>query len=119
MANNYLNQVVQIFFTVKIISPAHKLVKIGPPAIPYLINFLEDKRFTRTIGYWRNFVFSHYVLRIGDCALQIIENISGQNFYVQKYTNASMIKDSEENSIKKVIANWWDKNKELLLKEKK
>ena len=58
-------------------SPAQRLVDIGLPAVPHLIKILDDQRFTRSVGYHRDFYFSHHVLRIGDCAERIIERISG------------------------------------------
>ena len=39
-------------------SPAGRLVAIGFPAVPQLIEVIEDKRFTRSVGYHRNFYFS-------------------------------------------------------------
>ena len=47
-------------------SPAHQLVKLGFDAVPALIDALGDRRFTRSVGYHRNFYFSHYVLSVGD-----------------------------------------------------
>ncbi|MEM7396503.1 MAG: hypothetical protein AAF492_29580, partial [Verrucomicrobiota bacterium] len=62
-------------------SPAHQLERIGLDAIPQLIETLDDERFSRSVGYHRNFYFSHEVLRIGDCARQVIEEISGRSFH--------------------------------------
>ena len=56
-------------------SPAAKLVTLGFPAVPQLIEVLEDQGFTRSVGYHRNFYFSHHVLRVGDCAERILSLI--------------------------------------------
>jgi hypothetical protein len=61
-------------------SPAHRLVKIGFPAVPQLIKALDDERLTRSIEFGRNFRFSHHILRIGDAALTILENIAQRRF---------------------------------------
>src|SRR4029077_20857770 len=60
---------------------AHKLVKIGYDAVPQLIEHLDDQRFTRSVGFHRNFYFSHHVLRVSDCALEILEEIAAQHFW--------------------------------------
>ncbi len=62
-------------------SPAARLVAIGYPAVPALIDALSDERFTRSVGFHRNFYFSHRVARVGDCARAIIPRIAGRNFY--------------------------------------
>lgn len=88
-------------------SPAYQLVKMGYDAIPQLIEALEDKRFTRSVGYWRGFVFSHHVLRVGDCAQAIIERIANRRFYKRTYTNAAMVKDGKAQSVKAQVKAWW------------
>lgn len=88
-------------------SPAHQLVKIGYDAIPQLINVVDDQRFTRSVGYHRDFYFSHHVLRVGDCALAILESIAGRGFYSRTYTNAAMVKDNQAETTKAQIEKWW------------
>jgi len=88
-------------------SPAHQLVKIGFDAVPQLIEVVDDRRFTRSVGCHRNFYFSHYVLRVGDCAQRIIERIASRRFYTRTDTNAAMVKDGEESEVKKRIKAWW------------
>lgn len=63
-------------------TPAHKLVDLGYEAVPHLIEHLDDERYTRSVGYHRNFYFSHHVLRVGECAHTIISRIAGRSFYV-------------------------------------
>jgi hypothetical protein len=88
-------------------SPASQLVALGFDAVPQLIDALTDDRFTRSVGYHRDFYFSHHVLRIGDCALAIIERIAGRSFYRRATTNSEMMKDGETAATKKAIQAWW------------
>jgi hypothetical protein len=92
-------------------TPAHQLVKMGYDAIPQLIEVLEDQRFTRSVGYHRDFYFSHYVLRVGDCAEQIITRIAGRSFYQRYSTSGAMVKDSEAASVKKRVQDWYEELK--------
>jgi hypothetical protein len=59
-------------------SPAHQLLNAGYEAIPQLIEAIGDRRFTRTVGLDRD--HSHYMLRVGDCAREIIRRIAGLKF---------------------------------------
>lgn len=88
-------------------SPAHQLVKIGFDAVPQLIEVVDDRRFTRSVGFHRDFYFSHYVLRVGDSAQRIIERIASRRFYMRTDTNAATIKEGEESEVKKRIKAWW------------
>jgi hypothetical protein len=88
-------------------APADELVKIGYDAVPQLIEALEDTRFTRGVGHHRSFYFSHFVLRIGDCALAILERIAGQSFYSTRSTSGAMVKDGDAKDVKKRVAAWW------------
>jgi hypothetical protein len=88
-------------------SPAHQLVKIGYPAIPQLITALDDRRLTRSVGYHRNFYFSHHVLRVGDAALAIIERIAGRGFCRRYSTTSEAVKDGEIPSVRVEVEAWW------------
>lgn len=88
-------------------SPASHLVRFGYDAVPQLIEVVDDKRFTRSVGYHRNFYFSHHVLRVGDCAVKILERIASRRFYHRTYTNSEMVKDGEDSERKKLIQEWW------------
>lgn len=68
-----------IFMTSKA-SAAHQLVAIGYDAVPQLIETLEDDRLTRSVGFHRDFYFSHRVLTVHDCALRVLERIAGREF---------------------------------------
>ncbi len=61
-------------------SPAERLVGFGYEAVPRLIDALDDERFTRTVGFWRDFTYSHYVVRVGGAAASILDAITGRSF---------------------------------------
>ncbi len=61
-------------------SPAHCLVEFGYDAVPRLLEVLDDERFTRTVGFWRDFHYSHYVVRAGNAAAEVLGEITGQRF---------------------------------------
>jgi hypothetical protein len=88
-------------------SPAYQLVEIGYPAIPQLIAALDDERFTRSVGFHRDFYFSHFVLRVGDAALAVIERIAGRRFYQRHSTTSEAVKDGEIASVKAEVEAWW------------
>ncbi|MCC6151976.1 MAG: hypothetical protein IT461_17130 [Planctomycetes bacterium] len=102
-------------------TPAHQLVAIGYPAIPQLIEVLEDNRLTRCVGFWRNFCFSHYVLRVGDCAQEIISRIAHRSFYERRSTSGAMVKDGQAAACKRAVQEWWaefsEKGEEKMLVE--
>ncbi len=88
-------------------TPAHQLVEIGFDAMPQLIDVLDDRRFSRSVGFHRDFYFSHHVLRVGDCALAIIERIAGRSFYSRRTTSSEMIKEGQESEVKQEVRKWW------------
>jgi hypothetical protein len=88
-------------------SPAHRLVRIGSEAVPALIDALGDTRFTRCVGHHRSFYFSHHVLRVGDCALAVLEAIAGRRFWQATYTNAAMVKDGQAAETRQRVLAWW------------
>jgi hypothetical protein len=88
-------------------SPAHQLAALGFDAVPQLIEALEYKRLTRSVGFHRDFYYSHHVLRVGDCAEDIIERIAARSFWRGKTTNSAMLKDGESSETKKQIEAWW------------
>lgn len=88
-------------------SPAALLVAIGYPAMPQLIEAIDDQRFTRSVGYHRDFYFSHHVLRVGDATLAVISRIAGRHFYRRTYTNAAMVKDGQASETKRAVQAWW------------
>src|SRR5436190_12900620 len=49
-------------------SPALRLVNMGYAAVPALIEVLGSETYSRSVGFHRDFHFSHTVLTVGDCA---------------------------------------------------
>jgi hypothetical protein len=55
---------------------SNAVVKLGRPAIPMLIEHLNDQRLTRSVDITRGIRYNHYtVLRVQDVALQCLEVI--------------------------------------------
>jgi hypothetical protein len=94
-------------------SPAQKLVDIGYDAVPQLLAAIEDERFTRSVGFHRNFYFSHFVLRVGDCAAVILEQIAGRSFWEPRTTSAAMLKDGHGPAVKQRAQAWWQEYQQL------
>ena len=88
-------------------SPAHQLVRIGYPAVPQLIAALEDPTFTRSVGYWRDYTFSHDVLTVGDCAVAILGRITGKYFYVSSHSAGFMSTDGKVAETHQRAVDWW------------
>jgi hypothetical protein len=89
-------------------SPAWQLVAMGHAAVPKLIEAIGDRRLTRTVGCWRDFVFSHYVVRVGDCAVEILEQIAGRRFWTETTTHSYVLKDGLENEVRAEVISWWE-----------
>jgi hypothetical protein len=89
-------------------SPAHQLVEMGYDAVPQLIAALDDERFTRSVGFQRDFYFSHFVLRVGDCTEAVLERIAGRTFWEPRSSSAAMLKDGQVNDVKKSVQDWWE-----------
>ncbi len=60
-------------------SPAHQLAKIGRPAVPKLLDALEDHRLTRSLDWGMR---SHRILRVSDIVIQTLNHIAGRTFEV-------------------------------------
>jgi hypothetical protein len=88
-------------------SAAGQLVNLGYAAVPQLISALDDRRFSRSIHFWRGYVFSHYVLRTGDCAEAVLEKIANRKFYEPKTTSSDMTSDDAVASTKRAVQKWW------------
>lgn len=92
---------------------ADQLVALGPPAIPYLIEALEDDTPTRTIAFQRFFYPIHFILRRQDVAMKCLERIVGCQFYNEASTAIHLYSDTPERRAS-AIANvkaWWKKSK--------
>jgi len=88
------------------------LIKIGRPAVPKLIEHLDDRRLTRSIGFWRNFAPSRVVLRVQDAAVQCIEQIVDVRFYHSSGTSSYLSNEKEEKrrAVVEDIKEWWTMN---------
>ncbi|MEO5915626.1 MAG: hypothetical protein ABIS50_15435 [Luteolibacter sp.] len=91
------------------VSPAHQLLKIGYNAVPQLIEAIGDERFSRSVGYARDFRFSHDVLTIGECAMRILERITGESFQQWTRTSDHMPREEEVAAKQKLPRQWWAK----------
>jgi beta-lactamase regulating signal transducer with metallopeptidase domain len=86
-------------------TPAHLLRRIGYPAVPQLIAAIGDPTLSRTVGYYRQFVFSHNVLTVGDCAVDILNDIAGKRFcvgYLSRDTNTTAVE-----KVRQDVKAWW------------
>jgi hypothetical protein len=93
-------------------TPAGRIEEIGMDAVPALIEALEDARFTRALGFHRMWSYSsYYVVRIGDAARELLENITGQVFWTPINTAGSMIKDGQAKETKERYLAWWKARK--------
>ncbi|HEY1786044.1 MAG TPA: hypothetical protein VGG30_10865 [Pirellulales bacterium] len=88
-------------------TPAHRLAKIGFDAVPQLIDALSDPRPTRSVGYLRDFRFSHHVLTVGDCAQQILNQIAGRSFFKFNHTGGYMAQDGRIDSVAAAAREWY------------
>lgn len=91
---------------------ADQLIAIGPPAIPYLIEVLEDDTPTRTIAWQRSFYSVHFVLRRQDVAMKCLERIVGCRFYDEAATFIHLYMDKPErrNSAIANVREWWSRS---------
>jgi hypothetical protein len=87
-------------------SAGHQLLKIGYPAAPALIEALTDDRFSRSVGFHRDFHFSHTILTIGDCAQQILSRMTGQDFYSPASTSGYMSNEDKMLAVQKAARAW-------------
>lgn len=89
-------------------TPAHRLLAFGNDAVPLLIEALDDDSFTRALGFCRPWFFSHVVLRVGDCALRLIQRLTGWTFYQRRSTSGEMVPDGDAPTVKKKVREWWE-----------
>lgn len=88
-------------------TPAHQLVAMGHAAVPQLIAALDDQRLTRSVGYHRDFYFSHHVLRVGDCALAVLCRIAGRSFDTNAAPSGCMTTDDQRRAVREQVQAWW------------
>jgi hypothetical protein len=87
-------------------SPVRQLINAGPAAVPQLIEALDDTRLTRAVHYYRPGLPTQ-VLRVGDCALQILESISGLRFTSVAAPLHALTKN-ERKTLKDNVNKWWE-----------
>jgi hypothetical protein len=93
-------------------SPAGKLLAIGKKAVPFLIGELENDDFTRSvspeISVNGKVVRPMYVLRVGDCVCDILNDITGQRFGGGEFIHGTHCKVSPK-QVREEAKSWWDK----------
>lgn len=89
---------------------AFQLLKIGYPAVPQLIEALDDKRLTRSVGAARFLGVTPPFLRVGDAAQQILERIASRYFYPEQSEGTWQ---EVRRSVRKVVEGWWSVAKDL------
>jgi hypothetical protein len=87
-------------------TPVRQLINFGPAAVPQLIEALDDTRMTRAVHYYRAGLPTQ-VLRVGDCALQILETISGQRF-TSVAAPLHTLSKNERKTLKDNVGKWWE-----------
>ena len=88
MQPGYCSIFSQLRFDDETYNAAYALRDIGEPAIPRLIDLLEDRRPIRAIGYWRSFLPTRTVLRYQDAAIQIINEVRSEQSYRSQTTSS-------------------------------
>jgi hypothetical protein len=88
-------------------SPAHQLVKVGYPAVPLLIDALDDERLTRSVEFSRDFFFSHDVLTVSDAARQILNRIAGENFLNSVGKPQPEHQEKSRADFRAAVEKWW------------
>ncbi len=97
-------------------SPAQQLLEMGYETVPQLIAAIGDQRFSRCVGTdhsqgWsaegRGPGFFPYVLRIGDCAVAILEEIAGRKFSDLGPTERATLNGARANAAKSSAQAWW------------
>jgi hypothetical protein len=97
-------------------SPAQRLLEMDYEAVPQLIAAIGDQRFSRCVGIdtsqgWpadgRGARFFPYVLRVGDCAVAILEEIAGRTFSKLGPTERATLNEARANAVKGSVQAWW------------
>lgn len=88
-------------------TPAHQLVAVGYGAVPQLIQALDSRTPTRSVGLaysdWR----PGYVLTVGDCAEQILERITGKRFERAAWSKNEQSYSYDGRATRKAAETWW------------
>jgi hypothetical protein len=86
-------------------SPAKLLSELGEEAVPQLIDSLHNDRFTRTSIGGEN---DPELLRIGDCALLILERIA-----VREFGNVGLVSRGYAAANQKAAIAWWRERSQI------
>ncbi len=101
--------------------PAAELAALGYDAFPQLVEALDDERPTRALSSYRDHVYSHRVMTIGDCAHEILERTAGVRFY-RGFIEGDDQFTCESEKRNEAIRTWWtqvqQKGEEQLLIER-
>src|SRR5262249_11643306 len=54
-----------------------------------------------------SYYYSHFVLRVGDCAAEILGQIAGRSFYTRRSTSGAMLKDGDALEVRRRAEAWW------------
>jgi len=90
-------------------SPADKIVLQGNKVVPYLIEAITNDSFTRSVIYYPSLNMNksdNYVLRIGDCAKEILVLMTGQS-YGDRFIHSRDAKVTPR-EIQQMYKKWWD-----------
>jgi len=95
------------------VAAADQIVALGPEAVPFLIDALDDDTPTRTIAWQRSFYPVYFVLRRQDVAMKCLERIAGCRFYEEGATFIHLYMDKSETREAAIatVKRWWDMSK--------
>jgi hypothetical protein len=89
-------------------SPARQLALHGFDAIPQLIQALGDTRLTRAVGGGDEYVFTDRVLRVGDCAEQILARIAGRRSFADRTSRgAELMREGNASRTRSTVLEWF------------
>lgn len=96
-------------------TPADHLVRIGPPAIPFLVEAMADETPTRTLVLPALFQPQPvpFLLRRQDVAVKCLERIVGCRFHVHRYSSTYLSMDTPGRRASAIanIRDWWGLSK--------
>ena len=89
-------------------SPARQLARHGFDAVPQLIAALDDTRLTRAVGGGGEYVFTDRVLRVGDCAEQILARIAGRRSFADRTSpGAELMREGNASRTRSTVLEWF------------
>jgi HEAT repeat protein len=93
---------------------AKALLEIGEPAIPALLDLLDDQRPIRAVGYWRDFHPTRTVLRYQDAAIQVLNELLPGAPFRRRTTSSYLSAEDEDDRAKFVegLRKAWARDKD-------